>query len=57
MFYLIAPNTESYELIFSDLTIVTGQLFINSNHCLVKSQNVYKKKMQHICIMYINFET
>ena len=57
MFYLFAPNTETYEFIYSHFTIVIGQLIINSNHYYVKTQNLYKNKLQHISSMHINFET
>jgi len=46
-----------YELNVSHFTIVIGQFIINSNHYYVKTQNLYKTKLQNIIIMHINFET
>ena len=42
---------------FSHFTIVIGQLIINENHYYVKTQNLYKNKLQNIAIMHIRFET
>ena len=57
MFYLFAPNTENYELNCSHFTIAIVQLIIKWNHYYVKTQNLYKKKIQNLPIMHINFET